>query len=114
MAISAIAARQAEKLNVKPRTQISPYLENCCLLVSANNSYQRSEEDLAVLTGIQISHSAHQRLVHRQAFDEIIALVPVEAVGVDGGKVILRTPEGEPSIFNDYKAAAKSMNSFKI
>ena len=98
---------------MKPHTQISPYLENCCLLVSANNSYQRSEEDLAVLTGIQISHSAHQRLVHRQAFDGIIALVPVEAVGADGGKVRLRTPEGEPSIFNDYKAAAKSINSFK-
>jgi hypothetical protein len=37
-----------------------------------------------------------------------------EAVGADGGKVRLRTPEGQPSIFNDYKAAATSMNSFKI
>jgi hypothetical protein len=89
---------------VKSYTQISEYLENCSLLISANNSYSRSEEDFAILTGISISHSTHQRLVHRQEFLGIISKTPVEVICIDGGKARIRTPKGEESIFNDYKA----------
>jgi hypothetical protein len=99
-----ITAQQAAKLQVKPYTQISGHLEICCLLVSANNSYERTAEDVAVLTGITISHSTQQRLVHRQEFPSCVADAPVEAISIDGGKARIRTPKGEPSIFNDYKA----------
>jgi hypothetical protein len=38
-------------------------MENCCLLISANESYQMAEKDLEKFTGIKISHSTLQRLV---------------------------------------------------
>lgn len=99
-----ITEQQAAKLQVKPYSQISGHLEICCLLVSANNSYERTAEDVAVLTGMTISHSTQQRLVHRQEFVPCVATSPVEAICIDGGKARIRTPKGEPSIFNDYKA----------
>lgn len=99
-----ITERQAQKLKVKPHTQISEHLEICSLLISANNSYSRSEEDFEVLTGIHLSHSTHQRLVHRQEFEEIICETPVEVICIDGGKARIRTPKGEECIWNDYKA----------
>ena len=89
---------------MKPHTQISEYLEKCCLLVSANNSYERTEEDIAILLGIRISHSTQQRLVHRHNFEDLFSHQTVETIGIDGGKVKLRTPKGEDSIWNDYKA----------
>lgn len=99
-----ITERQAQKLKVKPHTQISEHLEICSLLVSANNSYSRSEEDFEILTGIHLSHSTHQRLVHRQEFEEIICEPPVEVICIDGGKARIRTPKSEECIWNDYKA----------
>ena len=57
-----------------------------------------------MLTGISISHSTHQRLVHRQNFDGIISTTPVEVICIYGGKARIRTPSGEPCTFNDYKA----------
>ena len=44
-------------------------LEKCALLISANESYQRAEEDLEKLTGIKISHSTLLILVNRQEFE---------------------------------------------
>jgi hypothetical protein len=99
-----LSERQAKQLQVKARTQMSEHLENCCLLVSANNSYQRTAEDLAVLTGIYISPSTQQRLVHRQNFEPIAVDKVVDTISIDGGKVRIRTPKGQESIWNDYKA----------
>lgn len=45
-----------------------------------------------------------QRLVHRQDFSLPAQNTTVEELSVDGGKVRLRTPEGEPCIWRDYKA----------
>jgi hypothetical protein len=61
-----ISERQGQRLGLKARSQWSPYLEKCCLLVSATESYQRAAEDIATLTGITVSSSTQQRLVHRQ------------------------------------------------
>ncbi len=85
-------------------TQISGHLEKCCLLLSANESYERAEQDIQVLTGISVSHSTHQRLVHRHTFAETGVSATVEEMSIDGGKVRLRTPQGQKSIWNDYKA----------
>lgn len=99
-----MSEKQAQKLDVKAYTQWSPHLEKCCLLLSANESYERASEDIQVLTGMAISHSTQQRLVHRQPFDLPQAAQAVEEMSVDGGKVRLRTPKGEPSQWRDYKA----------
>lgn len=75
------------------------------LLISANESYQRGEEDLEKLTGMKVSHSTLQRLVQRQEFELPIAKQQVQEMALDGGKVRLRDEEkGKPSYWKDYKA----------
>ena len=50
-----------------------------------------------------ISHSTQQCLVHRQSFELPQVEQVVEEVSIDGGKVRLRTPIGQPSEWKDYK-----------
>ncbi len=83
---------------------MSPYLESCCLRLSANVSYQHAADDLAYLTGITVSKSAQQRLVHRQDFSQPEVVEPVEELSVDGGNIRVRTPVGEKSRWKGYKA----------
>jgi len=78
--------KQAKALEVKARTQLSPYLEKCCLLVSANASYERTRQDILVLTGLKVSRGTQQRLVHRQTFELPIVEDTVEEVSIDGEK----------------------------
>ncbi|NEP49896.1 MAG: ISKra4 family transposase [Moorea sp. SIO3C2] len=99
-----LSEKQAHVLMVKPYTRWSPYLEKCCLLLSANGSYNNSAEDIKVLTGMSVSHSTQQRLVHRQDFELPELDQTVEEMSVDGGKVRLRTAIGEPCQWRDYKA----------
>jgi hypothetical protein len=99
-----ISERQAERLSVKSRTQWSPYLEKCCLLLSSNESYQRAEEDIKVLTGIKVSHGTQQRIVHRQTFQLPQLEQETREISIDGGKVRLRTPQGKACEWKDYKA----------
>ena len=99
-----ITAKQAEQLQVKPYCQISPHLENCCLRLSAIMSYQKAEQEVAYQTGIRVPAKTQERLVHRQSFPTPAIEQPIEEVCVDGGKVRLRTPLGEPSEWRDYKA----------
>lgn len=91
---------------MKSYTQISPQLEKCCLLLSANESYARAEQDIEVLTGIKVSHSTQQRLVHRQKFPQALINQKLTEVSLDGGKVRLRTPLGQACVWKDYKAVA--------
>jgi hypothetical protein len=41
-------------------------MEKCALIISANESYQKEEKDLATFTEIPVSHSTLQRLVKLQ------------------------------------------------
>lgn len=59
-------------------------------------------------TGVVVSKSSQQRLVQRSEFKEWHGEEKVEEISVDGGKVRLRTPRGEPSIWRDYKAICLS------
>jgi hypothetical protein len=63
-----LSEQQGRRLGLKARTVWSPHLERCCLLLSANESFEHTAEDIAVLTGIGIYKSTQQRLVHRQVF----------------------------------------------
>jgi coenzyme F420-reducing hydrogenase beta subunit len=74
---------------------LSPYLEKCCLLVSATVSYERAVRDIAVLIGMPVSRGTQQRLVQRQLFELPTAEDDVEEISIDGGKVRIRTPKGE-------------------
>lgn len=99
-----ISEKQGERLGLKAYTRWSPYLEKCCLLVSANASYERAAEDVSVLTGVTVSGSTQQRLVHRQRFEPVSVDCGVKEMSIDGGKVRLRTPKGLSSEWRDYKA----------
>ena len=99
-----LTANQARHYQVKPYSRWSPAFERCCLLLSGDKSYQRAAAEVETLTGLKMSHSTHQRLVQRQEFPELEASEPVEEMSLDGGKVRLRTPKGEASQWQDYKA----------
>jgi len=98
-----VSEKQAQLLDVKAYTRWSPYWEKCCFVLSANESYERAAEDIEVLTGVKVSPSTQQGLVHRQTFDLPQAEQAVDEMSLDGGKVRLRTPKGQPSEWRDYK-----------
>lgn len=87
-----------------PSSQLSPYLETCCLRVSANVSYENAASDIEYFTGIPVSHSSQQRLVHRQNFELQTQGQTVEELSVDGGNIRVRTPKGEICSWLGYKA----------
>ena len=93
-------------LGVGKGKQLSPALEECCLRASANVSYAHAEADVAVMTGMRVSRKTQQRLVQRHDFPtpKPEPDASVAEVRVDGGKVRLRTPLGEASVWRDYKA----------
>ena len=96
---------QAEQLGVKPYSRLSGALEKGCLRLSANESFQNAEDDIAMLTGIHVGHSTQQRLVGRQSFEWAEAKQGVNEVSIDGGKVCLRDVEEDAeSPWRDYKA----------
>lgn len=99
-----LKAKQAQRLGLKPRSQLSPLLEKCCLRLSANESYQNAEAEIEALTGVAVGHSTQQRLVLRQDLQLPQALQPVSEVSVDGGKVRLRGKPKEGCYWRDYKA----------
>lgn len=100
-----LSEKQARILKLKSHQRISPYLEECCLRVSANVSYKNAAQDVECYTGMRVSEKTQQRLVHRYQFTEFNCSQSVEEVSVDGGKVRLRTEErGTPCIWRDYKA----------
>ena len=81
-------------------------LEKCCLGAVAKVSFEDAEKDIKMATGMAVSGSSQQRLVQRYKFEEAEAKSPVEALSVDGGKVRIRTPKGQPSQGRDYKAVS--------
>lgn len=85
---------QAEQLGVKRHSRISGLLEKACLRLSANESFQNAEVDMAALTGIEVGHSTQQRLVGRQSFELPEAKQGVSEVSIDGGCIAFARPQG--------------------
>lgn len=72
--------------------------------MSASVSDQRAAEDIEYLTGIEVSKSVQQRLVHRQNFELPQVESTVAELSVDGGNIRIRTPRGQPCDWKGYKA----------
>jgi len=74
-----ITDRQAKYFELKSHVKYhsSPKMEKNAMLICANESYQRAENDLAELTGIKISHSTLHRLVQRHNYE-----LPTSVLGV--------------------------------
>lgn len=75
--------------------------------VSANVSYEQAATDISYLTGIRVPAKTQQRLVHAKNFCPP-TVETLDELSVDGGKVRLRTPLGEPCQWKDYKAAVSA------
>lgn len=75
----------------------------CCLRVSANVSYEHTEKDIELFTGIRVPAKTQQRLVHRQTFELPTSEQPIQELSADGGKIRIRTPVGETCRWLDYK-----------
>ncbi len=91
-------------MGIKPYTRHSPLLEKCCLLLSANESYQNAENDLLLLTGLKVGHSTHQRKVQNNELTLPDVKQGLSEVSVDGGSIRLRgEKKGEKSYWKDYK-----------
>lgn len=99
-----MTSEQAQRLEVKPGSQMSPLLEKCCLRVSANVSYADAAEDIELFTGMRVSAKTQQRLVQRQNFEVAVASEPVAEVSVDGGTVRLIVEPGQQPLWKQYKA----------
>ena len=99
-----IRQSQAEQLDVKAYSRLSSGLEKASLRLSANESFQDAEADIAALTGMTVGHSTQQRLVGRQSFESIEAKQGVSEISIDGGKVRLRDLIDSASPWRDYKA----------
>jgi len=99
-----LKAKQANRLGLKSRSQLSPLLEKCCLRLSANESYQNAEAEIEALTGMIVGHSTQQRLVLRQELPLPSTLQGISEISLDGGKVRLRGKPTEGSYWRDYKA----------
>ena len=69
-------------------------------------SYANAEADVALLTGMRVGANTQQRLVQSYRFPEAKAESGIKEACVDGGKVRIRTPIGEPCLWRDYKAVA--------
>lgn len=101
-----MSREQGEALGFEKGQVVSPYLQLCCLRVSANVSYANAQADVALLTGMRVSANTQQRLVQGYEFLEAQTDSPIEEANVDGGKVRIRTSLGEPCVWRDYKAVA--------
>lgn len=99
-----MSQNQAEALGIALYSRMSRALEKACLRLSANESFQDAEEDIAALTGIAVGHSTQQRLAGRQNFELPIAKQGVSELSIDGGKVRLRDLQSRDSSWRDYKA----------
>ncbi len=99
-----ITKKQASRLGVPPYKRLSPLLEICCLLLSANESYQNAEVDIETLTGVKVGHSTQHRRVQGHEWSLPDAKQAISEVSIDGGKVRLRSSKGQESYWRDYKA----------
>lgn len=101
-----MTSEQATRLGVSARSQMSPYLEACCLRASATVSYARAERDIAVYTGMRVSAKTQQRLVQRQPWEELEpeAPEPILEISIDGGNVKLTSGTQDEPDWRQYKA----------
>lgn len=89
---------------MRTSSRLSPYLELCCLRLSATLSYGKSQIELEVQTGRRVSQKTQQRLVHRQEFEAASSALPVAQMSLDGGLIRLCTPSGSESQWREFKA----------
>jgi len=91
-------------MGIEPYRRFSPLLSKCCLLLAANESFQNAEQDLKVMTGIEVGHSTYHRQVQKLDTSPPNVKQKLTEVCLDGGKVRIRSQEkGKPAYWKEYK-----------
>lgn len=65
--------------------QLNPYLETCCLHMSANASYEQAVQDMNTLLECECLPGCKVRLVHRQEFCSATVESEVKKLSAGGG-----------------------------
>ncbi len=91
---------------MRNQTQLSPALEKCCLRLSAQNSYQKTAENIKTLMGIKISSSSLHRLVQKIELPAAQAKEKVNSASIDGGKIRIRSEQTGKGEWRDYKGVS--------
>jgi hypothetical protein len=99
-----VSSKKSRALGLKTGARRSPIVEKCCLLLTANESFQNAERDLELLMGIKVAHSSQHRWVQAAEIDEPQVNHIVSELSTDGGKVRLRTAARGECQWRDYKA----------
>lgn len=99
-----MSSKKSRSLGLAAGARSSPVVEKCCLLLTANESFQNAERDLELLMGIKVGHSSQHRWVQAAQISEPQVKHVVSALSTDGGKVRLRTPARGECQWRDYKA----------
>ena len=76
----------------------------------AQNSYQKTEENLKTLIGIKVSKSSLQRLVQKIELPAAQANKKVDSASIDGGKIRIRSQKTGKGEWRDYKAVNLHQN----
>lgn len=99
-----VSSKKSRALGLKSGARRSPVLEKCCLLLTANESFQNAERDVELLMGIKVGHSTQHRWVQAAEIGEPQVNHVISALSTDGGKVRLRTAARGECQWRDYKA----------
>lgn len=99
-----LSQKQGKRLKLKPKRQLSPALEKCCLRLCAEASYHQAEQTIETVMGLKVGHSSLQRLVEKDEVPDRQASVATEAASIDGGKIRIRNEETGKGEWRDYKA----------
>jgi hypothetical protein len=99
-----VSSKKSRELGLKSGARRSPVLEKCCLLLTANESFQNAERDVELLMGIKVGHSCQHRWGQAAEIGEPQVNHVISALSIDGGKVRLRTAPGGECPWRDYKA----------
>ena len=65
-----ITEKQAEKLDIKKSTRLSPLFEKCCLRQIANLSYENAAQEMEVQTGVKIGHTGASQLCNEYLYSD--------------------------------------------
>lgn len=82
-----------KKLGFKQKSGISPGLKQACLILAANESFEHSEKDLKMLTGVFVSKSRIHRIAQEEETEEYEPEEEVSEICLDGGSMPMRRGE---------------------
>jgi hypothetical protein len=99
-----LSQRQGKRLKLRAKSKLSPGLEKCCLRLCAEGSYEKAEQNIQTILGMNVGHSNMHRLVGVVKLPENQESRLVETASIDGGNVRVRNAQTGKGEWRNYKA----------